>query len=127
MGLLTYKCKLIYWGMTLTTAPTQSPKCDLAIAVQYRALADATRLRVLLALAGREVCVCELVEELEVPQPLLSFHLRTLRDAGLVRAERRGRWNYYALEAAGLESTQGFLSDLIATDGAAATRITCCG
>ncbi|MBE0592056.1 MAG: winged helix-turn-helix transcriptional regulator [Gemmatimonadales bacterium] len=94
---------------------------------RYRALADETRLRVLLALVGREVCVCELTEELDVPQPLLSFHLRTLRDAGLVRAARRGRWNFYALDPMGLESAEDFLSDLVATHAATASRVTCCG
>lgn len=113
--------------MTTVPARRASPSPSRCVAARYRALADETRLRVLLALAGREVCVCELVEELDVPQPLLSFHLRTLLEAGLVRAERRGRWNFYALDAKGLESAEDFLSDLVATHAAAAPRVTCCG
>jgi len=111
----------------MATAPTRKATASRRVAARYRALADETRLRVLLALTGREVCVCELVDELGVPQPLLSFHLRTLLGAGLVRAERRGRWNFYALDPEGLESAEDFLSDLAATHAAAVTRITCCG
>jgi ArsR family transcriptional regulator len=100
---------------------------SLAALARYRALADETRMRVLLQLVGRQVCVCELAEELDVMQPLLSFHLRTLRDAGLVRAERRGRWSFYSLDARGLEAAEDFLSDVVAAH-AAATRLTaaCC-
>ena len=96
------------------------------IAARYRALADATRLRILLALAGRKVCVCELVDELDISQPLLSFHLRALRSAGLVRSERRGRWNDYALAPEGLEAAEDFLSDLVASHAAAVPTVTCC-
>ncbi len=61
-------------------------------------------MRIVLRLVGREVCVCELADDLDVPQPLLSFHLRTLREAGLVRAERRGRWSFYTLGPRGAGS-----------------------
>jgi ArsR family transcriptional regulator len=83
-------------------------------------------MRVLLLLVGREVCVCELAEELDVTQPLLSFHLRTLREAGLVRAERRGRWHFYSLDASGLEAAEDFLSDLVAQHASAAHPLTTC-
>jgi ArsR family transcriptional regulator len=76
---------------------------EVALA-RYRALADETRMRIVLRLVGREVCVCELADDLDVPQPLLSFHLRTLREAGLVRAERRGRWSFYTLGPRGAGS-----------------------
>jgi ArsR family transcriptional regulator len=96
-------------------------------AARYRALADDTRMRILIRLAGREVCVCDLVDELGVAQPLLSFHLRVLRQAGLVRAERRGRWSFYRLDAGGLEAAGDFLSDLVAEHAAAApVGATCC-
>lgn len=111
----------------MATAPAQQATTSRRVAARYRALADETRLRVLLALAGREVCVCELVDELDVPQPLLSFHLRTLLSAGLVRAERRGRWNFYTLDPRGLESAEDFLSDLATTHAAAVRRVACCG
>jgi ArsR family transcriptional regulator len=67
------------------------------LARSFQALADEKRLRVLELLGGGELCVCELAEALGVSQPLLSFHLRTLRDAGLVSARKKGRWVHYSL------------------------------
>ncbi len=65
---------------------------------RFRALGDPTRLRVVQALAGGTRCVCELLDEIDVPGPLLSHHLVVLRKAGLVVATRRGRWVDYTLD-----------------------------
>ncbi len=63
-----------------------------------RALADATRLRILLLLHGEgELCVCELVQALAMGQPKISRHLALLREMGVVDARRRGQWVFYAL------------------------------
>lgn len=70
----------------------------------FKTLADDTRLRILRHLAGGECCVCELTAELGVAQPLLSFHLRILKDAGFVTDRREGRWIYYALDAGALRA-----------------------
>ena len=59
------------------------------------ALADDTRLRLVHLLLQRELCVCELVDALRMPQYKVSRHLRTLRAAGLVEARRDGRWMHY--------------------------------
>ena len=68
----------------------------------FRAFSDRTRLRLLHLLSGGELCVCDLVEVLGVPQPKVSRHLAYLRRAGLVRARREGLWMYYRLaEASG--------------------------
>ncbi len=63
-----------------------------------RALADETRLRLLVLLThyAEPLCVCHLVEQVPVGQPTVSHHLRILREAGLVTVERRGTWAYYA-------------------------------
>ena len=62
--------------------------------------ADATRLRILFLLAVRELCVCELVEILRMPQGKVSRHLTVLRNAGLVRPRREGTWMHYSLAPA---------------------------
>lgn len=62
-----------------------------------KALAEPLRWRIVELLAGEELCVCHLVEELDVPQPLVSHHLKVLRDAGLVTSERFRYWTYYRL------------------------------
>lgn len=63
----------------------------------FHALSDVTRLCILEMLRGGELCVCELQDELDAAQSRLSFHLRVLREAGLVRDRREGRWSYYSI------------------------------
>jgi ArsR family transcriptional regulator len=68
-----------------------------SVAAVFRALSDPTRLRILNLLKGGELCVCDLVDVLDVPQPTASRHLAYLRRAGLVLARREAHWNYYRL------------------------------
>src|SRR5579863_2132289 len=63
----------------------------------FRALADATRLRLLNLIGGRDICVCYLVEILGIDQPKVSRHLSYLRRAGIVSARREGKWMHYRL------------------------------
>ena len=64
----------------------------------FKALADPTRVAIVNRLAAApEVCVCDLTAAFELSQPTVSHHLRLLREAGLVEAERRGTWSYYRL------------------------------
>lgn len=66
----------------------------------FKACADQTRLRILFLLRARELCVCELVEILKMPQGKISRHLGVLKHAGLVQSRREGTWIYYALQRA---------------------------
>jgi ArsR family transcriptional regulator len=63
----------------------------------FQALSDETRLRVMKLLEERELCVCELMQVLEMSQPRISRHLGVLKHAGLVTDRRAGRWVFYAL------------------------------
>jgi len=73
---------------------------DLSRAAQlFHALSDETRLAVLEMLRQGERCVCELQDQLDAAQSRLSFHLRVLKDAGLVIDRRDGRWVHYSLNA----------------------------
>lgn len=63
----------------------------------FKALADPTRLRVLKLLGRGELCVCEIAAALAIEQPRLSFHLRILKQAGIVSVRRRERWILYRL------------------------------
>lgn len=63
----------------------------------FKALADATRLRILALLLTGEVCVCDIHESLKIPQPKASRHLAYLRQAGLVETRRQGLWVHYRL------------------------------
>jgi ArsR family transcriptional regulator len=77
-----------------------------------KALADPLRRRIVELLADEELCVCHLVEELAVPQPLVSHHLRVLREAGLVDSERHRYWTYYRLCPEALSDLGRRLCDL---------------
>jgi ArsR family transcriptional regulator len=77
-----------------------------------RALADRTRLRLLNLLGGQEVCVCFLVEVLNLSQPKVSRHLAYLRRAGLVAAKREGKWMHYGMVRAQDPSVARLLGEL---------------
>ena len=83
----------------------------------FNACADATRLRLLFLLRGCELCVCELVAVLEMPQGKVSRHLAVLRQAGLVRDRRAGTWIHYSLAPPNSALTQALHAYLV--DGAA--------
>ena len=68
--------------------------------VMFRAFSDRTRLRILHLLRSGELCVCDLVDVLSVPQPKASRHLAYLRKAGIVLARKQGLWSYYSLAPA---------------------------
>lgn len=78
----------------MQTTSTQTPN---EIVSGFHALSDPLRIQVLELLRTQELCVCELCEYLGVTQSKLSFHLKTLKEAGLVRARADGRWIYYSL------------------------------
>ena len=68
-----------------------------------RALSDENRIRALLALKGRELCVCQLIEFLQLAPSTVSKHMSILKQARLVKGRKRGRWMYY--EQAGTEAS----------------------
>lgn len=94
-------------------------------AALFHALSDEKRLRILSFLRSGEHCVCELTETLALPQSLLSFHLKTLRDAGLVTDRREGRWVYYALATRALEEARDAI-DALSAEAAPRTRAARC-
>lgn len=78
-------------------SPKDAQKFDMELF--FRALADRTRLRLLNLMGNDEVCVCFLVEALDMSQPKISRHLAYLRRAGIVAMRRDGRWIHYRLAA----------------------------
>src|SRR3984957_12205154 len=105
--------------------PVTTP--DLStITRQFRALADPKLLRIVDLLRGGERCVCELTDALDVGQSLLSFHLKTLKDAGLVTDRREGRWAYYTLNAEAFAQLEAFVGALPSTK-LAVNVARCCG
>ncbi|MCS6959686.1 MAG: metalloregulator ArsR/SmtB family transcription factor [Pseudanabaenaceae cyanobacterium SKYGB_i_bin29] len=82
------------------------------IVAGFHALSDPLRLQIVTLLQKRELCVCDLCERLAVSQSKLSFHLKVLRDANLIRARQQGRWMYYRLNPAQLLALGDFIKNL---------------
>ena len=70
---------------------------DVPLVDAVKALGEPLRWRIVELLAAEELCVCHLVDELDVPQPLVSHHLKVLRDARLVESSKFRYWTYYRL------------------------------
>ncbi|OGX13676.1 MAG: transcriptional regulator [Nitrospirae bacterium RIFCSPLOWO2_12_FULL_63_8] len=90
------------------------------------ALSDETRLKLLELLAEGEQCVCDLTDALKTGQSRLSFHLKTLKEAGLLQDRREGRWVYYSLEPAALEELKELLQSIKARSRTAVRVIDQC-
>ena len=78
----------------------------------FHALSDETRLQIIELLRKGERCVCELTDSLDAAQSRLSFHLRVLRDAGIVRDRKEGRWVHYELNADAFEEAETLIAQL---------------
>ena len=84
------------------------------VPAMFRALGDPTRVRIVRLLRGGELCVCDLMDVLRVPQAKTSRHLRYLLKAGLLTVREQGPWSYYALAPAGSEFHRRLLACLFA-------------
>src|ERR671921_2934935 len=84
----------------------------------FHALSEETRLSILERLRFGERCVCELTDSLDAAQSRLSFHLKVLKDAGLVTDRREGRWMYYTLNQEALAEVSELVEALASTPSA---------
>ena len=107
--------------MTAATAP------DLSRAVElFHALSDETRLEIVQRLRGGEKCVCDLTDLLDAAQSRLSFHIKVLKDAGLITDRRAGRWIHYSLNREAFSELQGLLGDMKPSTRRLAVKDDCC-
>jgi len=79
----------------------------------FKALGDETRLEILVALVGKEMCVCDILDAFRLSQPAISHHLKVLKQAGVLVDSRDGKWIYYSVNPEILELVQGLLQDVI--------------
>jgi ArsR family transcriptional regulator, arsenate/arsenite/antimonite-responsive transcriptional repressor len=119
---LTHQDTLIYIRAMVTVASRlRTGITDRASTARlFHALSDETRLSVLEMLRGGERCVCDLQDAVGAAQSRLSFHLKVLKDAGLVTDRKEGRWSYYTLVAERLAQATTALGTLAAPAPAAA-------
>jgi ArsR family transcriptional regulator, arsenate/arsenite/antimonite-responsive transcriptional repressor len=92
----------------------------------FHALSDETRLSILRRLRLGERCVCDLTDALDAAQSRLSFHLKVLKDAGLVTDRREGRWMYYTLNQEALGEMADLVESLALPPSAAERKSGCC-
>jgi ArsR family transcriptional regulator len=92
-------------------ATTIHSRTDRAVEL-FHALSDETRLEVIELLHKGERCVCELTDSLDAAQSRLSFHLRVLRDAGIVRDRKDGRWVHYELDPDAFEEIESLIESM---------------
>jgi ArsR family transcriptional regulator len=81
------------------------------VATVLKLLGDKTRITIVGILKQRECCVCEFQEVFDTSQPSISQHLRKLKDAGLIKEDRRGQWVYYSLNSQG--DLFGLIEDIL--------------
>lgn len=105
-----------------------SPKTkDLEQAARwFHALSDQTRLRIIDCLLECEQCVCDLTDMLQAGQSRLSFHLKILKDAGILKDRREGRWIYYSLNPDAIEELQEYAGSLKTRSHAVTGGAPCC-
>jgi ArsR family transcriptional regulator len=95
------------------------------IAQLCNALADEARVEIVARLLDGEKCVCDLTDALETGQSRLSYHLKVLKDAGLVSDRREGRWSYYTLVRSAFTEAEGLLAGL-RPKAVRALKVNCC-
>lgn len=78
------------------------------------AIADPTRLQILRQLASGECCACDIAACYDLRQPTVSHHLKVLRDAGWLQADRRGTWIWYSLRPQAAERLRAIADGLLA-------------
>ena len=92
----------------------------------FHALSDRTRLSILHRLRFGERCVCDLTDALDAAQSRLSFHLKVLKDAGLVIDRKEGRWMYYTLNPDALVEIGELVDALASAPSSAERKSDCC-
>jgi ArsR family transcriptional regulator len=95
------------------------------IAAGFHSLSDPLRINVLELLRQQELCVCDLCDALGVSQSKLSFHLKTLKEAGLVNSRQEGRWIYYSLNVSQFSILEQYLASYLQQSVLLPTR-SCC-
>jgi len=106
-------------------ATATRPDTDRAVRL-FHALSDGTRLSILQRLRFGEQCVCNLTDALDAAQSRLSFHLKVLKDAGLVTDRREGRWMYYTMNPEALAEIADAIELLGSAPSSAERRAACC-
>ena len=86
-------------------------------ALMMKALGDESRLRIFMMLANGELCACKILEEFQMTQPTLSYHMKALCGCGLVNGRRDGKWMRYTINYTNYEQFRAFITSLEVEEG----------
>ena len=92
----------------------------------FKALCDERRQRILELLHSGEKCACVLIDEMDMPQSSLSYHMKILCDSGIVTSREEGKWTHYQISRQGSEQAIALLREITAVTENDAPRQTCC-
>lgn len=81
-------------------------------AVIFKAFCDENRVKILQMLQSGEKCACKLLDEMNITQPTLSHHMKILCDSGIVEGRKEGKWMYYSISGAGVETARQYFDIL---------------
>ena len=94
-------------------------------AVVFKAFCDENRIRILELLTDGEKCACRLLEALNITQPTLSHHMKTLLDSGIVEGRKEGKWMHYSISAEGAKVAANCLKELTSVNCGSENK-SCC-
>ncbi len=109
----------------MTSAITARPDAP-RVARWFHALADEARVNIVEMLSHKERCVCELERVLGIAQSRLSFHLRVLKEAGLIADRKEGRWMFYGLQREMLDQIAAYTKSVKPGKHAGSCAVACC-
>jgi len=106
--------------------PTATHPQAARVARWFHALGDEARVQIVEMLSHKERCVCELEQVLGIAQSRLSFHLKVLKDAGLLADRKEGRWMYYNLQREALDQIAAYTRSVKPGKHAGSCALACC-
>lgn len=92
----------------------------------FKAFCDERRLRILELLQGGEKCTCVLIEEMDMPQSSLSYHMKVLCESGVVEGRQDGKWTHYHISEKGSLWAMELLKELTALNPSQENSTACC-
>lgn len=81
-------------------------------ALIFKALSDATRLEILEMIKSKELCACHILKRFNITQPTLSYHMKILKDGGIINCTKKGSWMHYSLNDEKIKDIEAFLISL---------------
>ncbi|MET3618373.1 ArsR family transcriptional regulator [Peptoniphilus olsenii] len=86
---------------------------EIDVALICKNLADSNRLKILKMISKKEKCACELLDNMDISQPTLSYHMKLLNECGIVKTRKEGKWSYYSIDRKNSVNFLDFINSII--------------